>query len=76
MNVKDKMEIHEIVIDGEKWRMAEDVYTGDWFVECVEDKYPQPIYLIDKESAVMYILNSHGMVENNNYETAPDRTSA
>jgi hypothetical protein len=54
----------------------DDIGTGDWSVMCEEDAQVQGEWLMTKDDAIKYVLERIGVVEDANYQRAPDRTSA
>jgi hypothetical protein len=54
----------------------DDIGTGDWSVMCDEDAQVQQDWMLTKEDAIKFALGRIGVLENPNYQRAPDRTSA
>lgn len=54
-----------------------DEYTGDWLVTSEsEGDIPVQVWLLSKNGAIQYILERVGLIEDGDYEQAPDRCSA
>lgn len=66
-------EKHDITIDGTVYNIAHDKYTGDWCVHSEGYDQPQEKYFLTKKGAIMYILDLNDVVNNDEYESAPDR---
>jgi hypothetical protein len=73
--MKDEMEIHNIEIDGSEYRITNDPWTGDWAVEQMDDKYPQPLYVRTKQGAINFCLVESSLMKRSEaeYKIAPDR---
>ena len=53
-----------------------DPCTGDWQLTSTDDKLVQGDWMLTKDDAIKYALKQAGVIEDVNYELAPDRTSA
>ena len=56
--------------------LCPDKKTGDWSVHSAGDKLVQGDWMLTKDDAIKYALERAGVVEDANYQRAPDRTSA
>lgn len=75
---RDKKGLTTIEVeDGSEYMIVYDEYTGDYLVSS-EDEGDVPVnrWLKTEAGAVQYILERLGVIEDGNYEIAPDRTSA
>lgn len=70
---KNSVENHVIKVDGETYRLTHDPWTGDWSVDSTEPLI-QEDYFRTKKGAVEFIMEFTGLIENGNYQYAPDRT--
>lgn len=75
MTRKTNMTIHELCLDGEEYRITEDVWTGDWLVERTDRNFIGQ-YFLTEEGAINYVMYNSGITDEQDYEYAPDRTSA
>jgi len=65
------------VIIGEKiYQLIEDEHSGDWLVACGDDPMVQSDWMVSRGDAIIYALDRGGVIEDGNYERAPERTSA
>jgi hypothetical protein len=53
-----------------------DTVTGDWQIISTDDKQIQGQWLLTEDDAIKYVLERAGVIEDTNYNRAPDRTSA
>jgi len=53
-----------------------DTRTDDWQVTSTDDKLVQAHWMLTKDDAIKYVLERAGVIEDANYQRAPDRTSA
>jgi hypothetical protein len=61
--------------NGPVYEISRDDITGDWIVVS-EDAQVQGDWMLTKQDAINYALERAGLIEDANYERAPDRTSA
>lgn len=67
------MEEHKIILNGKRYHLSYDKYTGDWSVHSEDDPQVQQDWIRTKKGAINYIFNVSKVRENNEYEMAPDR---
>jgi hypothetical protein len=67
------MENHTILIDDIEYKVTYDKYTGDWSVYSEQDPLVQGDWFLTKEGAINYILDRRNVINNDNYDRAPDR---
>ena len=62
--------------DEHRFEIHHDAKTGDWSVMDTTKKFSQQQWMLTKDDAVNYVLLKMDVLENPDYELAPDRTSA
>ena len=75
MSSKEDIEIHMLEIDGFRYRLTSDPWTRDWHIDSPDD-YIACIYTLTKEGAIQWCLQDSGLIEDGDYQLAPDRTSS
>jgi len=66
-----------VVISGEeKYQAHHDQISGDWSVVSDDNDLVQGDWMLTKDDAIKYALERASVVEDANYQRAPDRTSA
>lgn len=59
--------------DGTRYDVMYDAVTGDWLVASEDDKLVQSPWMADRDSAVKYALKCAGVLDDVEYERAPER---
>ena len=54
----------------------DDIGTGDWQVICENDQQVQGQWFLTEDDAIMFVLELLGLIDDANYNRAPERTSA
>lgn len=65
-----------VINDEAHYDCHHDPITGDWQVTSSDDTMVRGPWLLSKDDAIQYTLEQAGVLENANYQRAPDRTSA
>lgn len=65
-----------VATDKVDYECHHDPATGDWQVTSKADKLVQGRWMLTKDDAIKYALDQAGVIEDTNYQRAPDRTSA
>lgn len=56
------------------YKITHDGVTGDWIVTSDDDGVVQGDWMMSKDDAMLYVLERIGVIENANYQHAPNRT--
>ena len=59
--------------DGRRYEIQQDPYTGDWHVLSEDETSVLCEYLMTRDDAVKYVLHWEDVLEEADYELAPDR---
>jgi len=65
-----------VIVEDRTYDILHDKWTGDWSVNCHEDEQVQGQWFMTEDDAVKYALQCAEVLEDANYDRAPDRTSA
>lgn len=65
-----------VASDDGDYECHHDPHTGDWQVTSTDDQQVQGTWMLTKDDAIQYVLEQAGVIEDANYQRAPDRTSA
>jgi hypothetical protein len=65
-----------VISDEADYECHHDPVTDDWQVTSSNDNGVQGTWLLTKDDAIKYALERAGVIEDANYQRAPDRTSA
>lgn len=63
-------------IKDDEYQLFHDTSTGDWVVTSTTDGGIMEDYFLDKQSAINFVLQRLEVIEDADYNRAPDRTSA
>ena len=75
--IEELNELRIDVIAGDvRYQLRHDDVTGDWVVHSQGDELIQGDWVETKNDAIKYALERAGVIEDANYQRAPDRTSA
>lgn len=62
-----------VITEDRTYDVLYDKWTGDWVVSCEDNEQVQDDWMVDRESAVQYALYRAGVIEDTNYNRAPER---